>query len=231
MISGIGVFYPDKRPTQRIGIIPDEEVKPTIAGIRDGRDEVLEVAIRQILGPNTPAAVIRNMAQAPEVPAPAPANGYQDERSGISWRIPEGWKVRDPLHWGDQQNTVFFVEPSSGSVLTLYFQVLHDLQKLNAQEMDRAMRDDADAKQAQRRREGRTNYTIRPASYVSRKVSGHPALSCIADFDEDGHAMAEYLTFVRTGRLNVILFGNTPAAGSDSFHASFERMIETISIP
>jgi C-terminal processing protease CtpA/Prc len=47
-ISGIGVFYPDKKPTQRIGIIPDFEVKPTIAGIRAGRDEVLEEALRQI---------------------------------------------------------------------------------------------------------------------------------------------------------------------------------------
>ena len=49
-ISGIGVFYPDKRPTQRIGIVPDVEVRPTIAGIRAGRDEVLEEAIRQIVG-------------------------------------------------------------------------------------------------------------------------------------------------------------------------------------
>jgi C-terminal processing protease CtpA/Prc len=47
-ISGIGVFYPDKKPTQRVGIIPDIEVLPTIAGIRAGRDEVLEVAIQQI---------------------------------------------------------------------------------------------------------------------------------------------------------------------------------------
>jgi C-terminal processing protease CtpA/Prc len=38
MIGGIGVFYPDKKPTQRVGIIPDIEVKPTIAGIRDGRE-------------------------------------------------------------------------------------------------------------------------------------------------------------------------------------------------
>lgn len=48
MISGIGVFYPDKRPTQRIGIVPDIEVKPTIEGIRAGRDEVLEAAIAEI---------------------------------------------------------------------------------------------------------------------------------------------------------------------------------------
>jgi Peptidase family S41 len=47
-ISGIGVFYPDKRPTQRISIIPDVEVIPTIEGIRTGRDEVLEEAIRRI---------------------------------------------------------------------------------------------------------------------------------------------------------------------------------------
>jgi C-terminal processing protease CtpA/Prc len=51
LISGIGVFYPDKKPTQRVGIVPDIEVKPTIAGIRDGRDEVLEEALRQIAKP------------------------------------------------------------------------------------------------------------------------------------------------------------------------------------
>jgi hypothetical protein len=47
MISGIGVFYPDRTPTQRVGIVPDVEVRPTIAGIRDLRDEVLEAAVIQ----------------------------------------------------------------------------------------------------------------------------------------------------------------------------------------
>jgi len=63
MISGNGVFYPDKKPTQRVGIIPDIEVKPTVAGIRAGRDEVLEEALRQILGPATPASQIEAMAK------------------------------------------------------------------------------------------------------------------------------------------------------------------------
>ena len=48
--SGIGVFYPDGRPTQRVGIVPDLEVRPTIAGTRAGRDEVLEAAVRRLLG-------------------------------------------------------------------------------------------------------------------------------------------------------------------------------------
>jgi hypothetical protein len=62
MISGIGVFYPDKRPTQRIGIVPDVEARPTIAGVRAGRDEVLEEAVRQILGRDVPAGQIQRIA-------------------------------------------------------------------------------------------------------------------------------------------------------------------------
>jgi C-terminal processing protease CtpA/Prc len=61
-ISGIGVFYPDKRPTQRIGIIPDVEVRPTIDGIRARRDEVLEEGVRQIVGGDVPADQIRRIA-------------------------------------------------------------------------------------------------------------------------------------------------------------------------
>ncbi len=43
--SFLGVYYPDYGPTQRIGIIPDYEVKPSIAGIQAGRDEVMEFAL------------------------------------------------------------------------------------------------------------------------------------------------------------------------------------------
>lgn len=46
--SGIGVYYPDRRETQRIGIIPDIEVKPTIKGIKKGKDEILDRAIEFI---------------------------------------------------------------------------------------------------------------------------------------------------------------------------------------
>lgn len=45
MISGIGVYYPDGKETQRIGIVPDIVIKPTIKGIAEGRDELLEKAL------------------------------------------------------------------------------------------------------------------------------------------------------------------------------------------
>jgi hypothetical protein len=48
--TGLGTFYPDYRPTQRIGIVPHVNVKPTIQGIRDGKDEVLEAAVNHYFG-------------------------------------------------------------------------------------------------------------------------------------------------------------------------------------
>ena len=43
--SGHDVRHADGRQLQRVGLVPDVEVKPTIAGIRAGRDEVLERAL------------------------------------------------------------------------------------------------------------------------------------------------------------------------------------------
>ena len=43
--SGMNISYPNGQTMQRIGLIPDVLVLPTIKGIREGRDEVLEKAI------------------------------------------------------------------------------------------------------------------------------------------------------------------------------------------
>jgi carboxyl-terminal processing protease len=40
-----GTYYPDYSPTQRIGIVPDYEVLPTILGVRNGEDEVMDFAL------------------------------------------------------------------------------------------------------------------------------------------------------------------------------------------
>lgn len=55
--TGLGCFYPDYRPTQRIGIIPDINASPTIQGIRNGNDEVLDAAYTY-LGINGPSSSV-----------------------------------------------------------------------------------------------------------------------------------------------------------------------------
>ena len=44
------MLYPDGTETQRKGVRIDKEVKPTIKGIKEGRDEVLEEALRMLRG-------------------------------------------------------------------------------------------------------------------------------------------------------------------------------------
>jgi len=46
--TGLGAYYPDGRETQRIGIIPDILVKPSVEGLKNGKDEVLEKALEYI---------------------------------------------------------------------------------------------------------------------------------------------------------------------------------------
>jgi hypothetical protein len=48
MISGKGVYYLNGGETQRVGIVPDMEIKPTIDGIKHGEDEVLNKAVEII---------------------------------------------------------------------------------------------------------------------------------------------------------------------------------------
>lgn len=47
-ITGLGVYNPDGSQTQRIGLKADIYIKPTIDGIKEGRDELLEKAIEVI---------------------------------------------------------------------------------------------------------------------------------------------------------------------------------------
>jgi C-terminal processing protease CtpA/Prc len=57
MISGLGVFYPDRRPTQRVGIVPDVTVRPTLEGVANGQDELLAAAIRFIACDGVPNTI------------------------------------------------------------------------------------------------------------------------------------------------------------------------------
>lgn len=66
--TGLGTFYSDYTPTQRIGIVPDVVVLPTIKGIRSGKDEVLEYAL------NCSVLHNQNFAPSKTLLYPNPAN-------------------------------------------------------------------------------------------------------------------------------------------------------------
>jgi carboxyl-terminal processing protease len=49
LMSGLGVYYPDGSETQRKGVKIDIEVYPSIKGIQQGKDEVLDTALEYII--------------------------------------------------------------------------------------------------------------------------------------------------------------------------------------
>ena len=48
MFTSCGIYTPEGGQTQRIGLSPDIEVHPTIEGIKEGRDELMEAAVKYI---------------------------------------------------------------------------------------------------------------------------------------------------------------------------------------
>jgi C-terminal processing protease CtpA/Prc len=52
----MGIFGPNMEQVQRIGLTPDIEIYPTIEGIKEGRDELLEAAVAYIQEQNSTKA-------------------------------------------------------------------------------------------------------------------------------------------------------------------------------
>jgi carboxyl-terminal processing protease len=86
--SSIGVLYPDGTDTQRTGIVPDTLVRPTLKGIREHRDELMEAAfgncrtvsitendafadLSAVLSPNPAVSDARLTLAGPEIPSGA----------------------------------------------------------------------------------------------------------------------------------------------------------------
>jgi C-terminal processing protease CtpA/Prc len=55
LMTGIGIHYPDRGETQQVGLRLDVTLRPTVAGIRAGRDELRDRAVELIQRPVTNA--------------------------------------------------------------------------------------------------------------------------------------------------------------------------------
>ena len=77
--SGHDVRHADGRQLQRIGLVPDVPVAPTIQGIREGRDEVLDRAVRYL----------NELTGEPAAPgtagSPAATSGGSGSAGGSAW--------------------------------------------------------------------------------------------------------------------------------------------------
>jgi len=85
--TGHDVRHADGRQLQRVGLEPNVAVSPTIAGIRAGRDEVLEAALRYVGGTGeVPPDTVHEAPPVSLPPEPA-APGWIQSTAGDAFRV------------------------------------------------------------------------------------------------------------------------------------------------
>lgn len=127
---------------------------------------------------------------------PTTARDCRDLDFGLSFKLPAGWRIDRSNRFGEQETTIAMSRPPS-QMLGLWYKVMKPQGKMSPEEIRRVLAVSADEKAVQRVDQGLADYRIRPDSRQARSVGGHPALSCIADFTQDGRKMSEYLTWIR----------------------------------
>lgn len=111
--TSLGVYYPDWGETQRIGIVPDIEILPTVESIRQGRDQVLERALQV-------ASSVQDLATGAGVEAyPNPF----DQTITIA-ALPQGFRTFELV---DMLGRVVFQEPRSPATETYTLTMPADL--------------------------------------------------------------------------------------------------------
>ena len=166
-----------------------------------------------------------------EIRAVGDSKEYRDPDYGVVVALPAGWSTTQATRWGDHETTVVLNDAQSQAVSALYFKAVTTPRKTSREEIRRLLRADAEAKVAQRTASGLSGYRIRQDSYQVRKINGREALSCVADYMQEGREMAEYLVRVGSDQITAMFFARIPAGELDRFRERFDRIANTLKLP
>ena len=113
----------------------------------------------------------------------------------------------------------------------LYFRILPEPRPLSAAEAPKLLAAAIASKVNQRLGEGNEGYHVRESGCTERTIRECPAISCIADFKNQGEDYSEYLTFVVSEKTTALFFARCPPRDFDAMRAHLEKVIETVRIP
>jgi erythromycin esterase-like protein len=148
---------------------------------------------------------------------------YRDPEFPVSLKLPPGWKMGEVVRWGDHQNTVPLISPDRTAAGSLYFTTNRN--------PNSSLEGSPAAKARERVSEGLGDYQVRLGSIQRKLVEGRPAISCVADFTQNGDKMVEYLTWVRGETALALFFARTSVADLDGLQKRLDPIIETLKLP
>src|SRR2546423_817784 len=96
--------------------------------------------------------------------------------------------MRPPQAFGDQETTVPLIAAQSEAAPAFYYKVLSTPRVVSREQM----RADCESKVNARLDAGLQAYRMRPDSFQERTVGERPALTCTAEYTQNGREMVEY---------------------------------------
>lgn len=151
---------------------------------------------------------------------------YHHTATGMEITLPPGWTVTgDGMSSGGGEG----IGLANGDMsATVWLRPDNEA----AADIPRLLASDIDYKVKQRTVNGDSAYKVRPETVKPWLPGGQQAMSALADFNNaNGVKMLEYLTFVRTEKTVVFVFGDTPATNIYSYQDSVDRLTSAMRLP
>jgi WD40 repeat protein/serine/threonine protein kinase len=160
---------------------------------------------------------------------------YSDINFGVSFKLPPGWIVRPSARWIDKGEDAMTVNVSDPKELTntgfLYYRRFRSPGSTAPEDIDRALRENAEKKIEQRRSEGREDYSMPKENCAPRTINGRRGLTCVATYLGYKKPMAEYQTWVRSGNAVALVCLRVPAVKLPQLRKRFDAVSESLRIP
>ncbi len=184
-------------------------------------------AQRRLLGAAAPRAN-EGRTSAPREPLGTVAGRlYRHTWTGVTFEIPEGWKVLDTVPSSDNGEMALLLAADPAADVNVWLiPEKNDADSINTK-LNESPRLKAKA------REGLEGYRLREGSVQRVYIGGQRAMVAIADYTVDNgrRAMAEYLTWIYTENTHTFFFAHVPADQLERLRPQFEALIHSAIIP
>lgn len=150
---------------------------------------------------------------------------YRNDKLGIALNLPAGWTAEEAASLEPKKQMVQLVDADSQAIVTLSIEP----RKLTTPPTLAGMRIEAERnyKQPQFPKQD-----LRPDTWQTRQVGGHPALSWVADsVGMFGNIpLVLYTTWVRSDSQKVVFTAQVDPADFESFRQRFDQLVDTFTL-
>jgi hypothetical protein len=153
-------------------------------------------------------------------------SGYRNEKLGIFLNLPAGWTAEDNAGFDPKKETVQLLDSGSQALVT----VTVEPRKLTTPPTAAGMRTEAERNFKQPQFPAQT---LRPDTWQTRQVDGHPALSWIADSSNmfvGSTPVVLYTTWVRSDSQKAVISAMVDPKEFEAFRQRFDRIIDTFTL-